>query len=81
MKTSLKMLLGAVCLGVIVLFTGATEIKPNRTHAWEYTILAPGGDLKAGMNALGQEGWELVTATHSDQQSRMLYFKRPTDKR
>src|SRR5262245_54859882 len=51
---------------------------------WEYSVLArpqvarlAGDDLQAGLNKLGEEGWELVAVEPAPGPGR-LYFKRPT---
>src|SRR5688572_28572906 len=64
--------------------TGKEKAAPEAYAGpkWEYRLLAKrevaklaGGDMRAGLNKLGEEGWELVAlgAARGDE----LYFKRP----
>jgi hypothetical protein len=88
-------LLGAGVLGgpVQVAVLGA-EARPSGLPKWEYHVLAKDEvlklgqkDLTAGLNKLGDAGWELV-AVESDaqeaafgaaQKSARFYFKRPAN--
>jgi hypothetical protein len=58
----------------------ADEAKPGAVSRWEYRVLTEEQlvilgkkDLAGGLNALGDEGWELVTA------GARYVFKRPKD--
>lgn len=71
-----------VCVLVATLVAAAPGDKPK--SAWEYKFTTgngpsvPGWD--EGVNKLGAEGWELVTATavptHDGNKEYVLYFKR-----
>ena len=72
-------LLAAACV-VMSPATPAAELRPGIAFQWEYRVLTEEQivglakrDLAAGLNKLGEEGWELATAgTH-------YIFKRPRD--
>jgi hypothetical protein len=78
----------AVGLAVTVLAAGATwpastradETRPNAVTAWEYRVVSKDQllewgkkDLAAGLNKLGNEGWELVVVDGG------YIFKRPKE--
>ncbi|HKI37103.1 MAG TPA: hypothetical protein VKA46_34940 [Gemmataceae bacterium] len=71
----------AVAVGILpVSAASAAESKPDVVFQWEYHVLTEEQvsalgkrDLTAGLNKLGDEGWELVTA------GARYIFKRPKD--
>jgi hypothetical protein len=73
------LLVFAVPAGILPLQTAsAADVKPDVVYQWEYRVLSEEQvialakkDLAAGLNKLGDEGWELVTAGGN------YIFKRP----
>jgi hypothetical protein len=60
----------------------SAQVQPEAPHRWEYRVLTKAkllelgqNDLGAGLNQLGEEGWELVTIDRGDS----YFFKRPKD--
>jgi hypothetical protein len=80
----------STCIGAALLATRSPAAPapalPMGVKAWEYKVLAgtelitAGGNKKSsdGLNALGAEGWELVTVTENPNGGhRTFYLKRP----
>jgi len=59
--------------GVAWHLASAQEPARKPVQRWEYRK----GDHRADIKALGEEGWELVTAVQEAPHSTILYFKRP----
>jgi hypothetical protein len=80
-STALVLLLLGVAVGIVPpSAASAAESKPGTVFRWEYRVLTEEQvaalgkkDLAAGLNELGGEGWELVTA------GAHYIFKRPKD--
>jgi hypothetical protein len=66
-----------ICLLVFVAVMAFSQSSPSSNVRWEYTTLIPSDDnaFKQGANALGQEGWELVS-TGTGWNTRACTFKR-----
>ena len=76
----MKPIATAFALLVFAAAVSAAEPKPAVVYQWEYRVLSEEQvialgkkDLTAGLNQLGDEGWELVTA------GAHYIFKRPKD--
>jgi hypothetical protein len=67
---------------VLILFLGLSQGVCAEPQAWEYTMLSQREgtgylqEMESRINALGQEGWELVAVTRHDVYVT-LFFKRP----
>ena len=84
--------MGALIIGFLALaLTAISHREPNQAKAqdnfpkvprWEYKILeAPSNNRDDQLNALGAEGWELVSTSvvpmpRNDASKTLLYFKR-----
>ena len=81
MSTAVVLLFAGAAAGTVPSSAAsAAEPKPGILFQWEYRVLTEEQvaalgkkDLAAGLNALGDEGWELVTA------GAHYIFKRPKD--
>ena len=81
MKKTFYWLFAAVVLLSVLSWTGYSQ-KNTRHSSWEYLIVSTGDaryrDAK-GLNALGWQGWELVSVGTTDNAgNNQLYFKRQT---
>lgn len=74
--------LGRAAALMFLLLTATVAHGAAKT-AWEYKVVFINlgemrtADIQTKINALGAEGWELVTATEGDTKIVNLYFKRP----
>ena len=72
---------GAAAALTFLLLTASVTHGAAKT-AWEYKVVFINlgemrtADIQTKINALGAEGWELVTATEGDTKIVNLYFKR-----
>ena len=83
MRTSFSYAIASVGLSALIagmVAAAAPAAKP--TVAWEYKFVitefrpSQPGDGQ-GPNALGADGWELITATADSKNQYVLYYKRP----
>jgi type II secretory pathway component GspD/PulD (secretin) len=89
MRTVIRAVL-ALCITAALAQGACGQEKAQARTEWEYLILTKedvvkrGKDLAGGLNALGKEGWEMVTVTPWPQNVKMArvgadyYFKRPS---
>jgi hypothetical protein len=67
---------------LLILLLGLSQMVWAGPQGWEYTILSQREgtgylqEMETRINALGQEGWELVAVTRHDVYVT-LFFKRP----
>lgn len=88
MRTSIPMGFVLLAAGIASSQTSAlsAEPKPDAAPKWEYRVVTHEQlldlgkkDLAAGLNKLGDDGWELITVERLDKTAYI--FKRPKDYR
>jgi hypothetical protein len=83
MNTNGRMGLAArvvLMVGMLTVWGATSPGQPpaGRPAAWEYTYMNGGnGDNREGLNKLGAQGWEMVSAYQTDPLRSVVYvFKR-----
>jgi Domain of unknown function (DUF4177) len=59
--------------------TADTETAPWTGRRWEYKTVTKLKQDDDALNELGQQGWELVSATHLGGTNVRAFFKRPVE--
>jgi hypothetical protein len=74
-RVSLSIVLSIISLTPFLSFPATAQTQPEK---WEYIAVSGCGTLEsAGVNKLGEEGWELVSVTVIASNCPSYYFKRP----